>query len=284
MKRATNAPRMPREKVLTAAQVSDAAARFIVSDYYRTQELRKRADMQLRHLGEGAATELSHHLEYIGTTHAVMESQILRQLQVYAESKLIGRWMLKQVGVGPVISAGFLAHLDITMAPTAGSFWRFADIDPTVVWNKGEKRPYCADVKQLCYHLGECVKRTSGRDSFYGNLYKSRKKLLVDKNEAGAFAERAKIYRTQSNDVKKTLATGKLPDLNIDRQACNHVAKIFLSHLHGLMFWEHYKKPPPKPFSIAIMGHAHEIRIPDIDMFPGFAEAYYGEPAVQAAE
>lgn len=284
MKRATDVPRMSREKVLTAANVSNAAARFIVSDYYRTQELRKRADLQLRHLGEGAATELVHHLEYIGTTHAVMESQIQRQLEVYAKNNPIGRWMLAQLGVGPVISAGFLAFLDITKAPTAGSFWRFADIDPTVEWNKGEKRPYCAEVKQLCYHLGECVKRVSGKDSLYGNLYKSRKKLLVQKNESGVFAERAKIYKTKSDDVVKTLATGKLPDSNIDRQACNHVAKIFLSHLHGLMFWDHFKKPPPKPFSIAIMGHAHEIHIPDTDMFPGFAEAYYGEQSSQAAE
>lgn len=286
MKRASSTERMPREKVLTAAQLSNAAARFIVSDYYRTQELRKRADMQLRHLGEGAATELCHHLAYIGNTHTVMEQQIQRELKAYAESKQIGRWMMAQVGVGPVIAAGFLAHLDITLAPTAGSFWRFADLDPTIEWNKGEKRPYNADVKQLCYHLGECVKRVSGKNCFYGNLYRSRKDLLVMKNANGAFAERAKTYATKSADVKKTLAEGRLPDSNIDRQACNHVAKIFLSHLHGLMYWDHYKKPPPHPFSIAIMGHAHEIRIPDAEtFFPGFVEAYYGAPPTsQAAE
>jgi hypothetical protein len=286
MKRASPLPKETKEKILKAANVSNAAARFIVSDYYRAQELRKRADMQIRHLGEQAAQELSVHIEHFGDANAKIEDMIKKELQAYAEGHAVGRWMLSLYGVGPVISAGCLAHLDIKQAPTAGHFWRFCGLDPTKrSWGKGEKRPFCADMRQICFHFGECTKRTSGKEeSLYGQIYKTRKALLVERNERGDFAERAKVYTTTSADVKKTLQQGKLPAGNLDHQACNFAAKMFLSHLHALMFWDHYGKPPPKPFAMAILGHAHEIRVPNSDMFPGFDEAYYGNKAAEAAE
>ena len=44
------------------------------------------------------------------------------------------------------------------------------------------------------------------------------------------------------------------------------------------MFWDKFGTVPPKPFAIAIMGHAHEIVVPMTDEhFPGFAEFYYGK-------
>jgi hypothetical protein len=152
-------------------------------------------------------------------------------------------------------------------------------------WEKGQKRPYNAALKQVCFHLGECFKRTSGSDeSFYGSLYKSRKAFITARNDTGYNAERAKTYRTQSADVRKTLAEGKLPAGNLDRQACNFAAKIFLSHLHVVMYWDKYKKAPPKPFAISILGHADEIKVPNLEMFPGLEEAYYGSAMMQAAE
>jgi hypothetical protein len=205
-------------------------------------------------------------------------------MKKYVEASPVGLWMVAQYGVGPVLAAGFLAHLDITVAPTAGHFWQFAGLNPARrSWSKGEKRPYCADVKQLTYHLGECFKRTSGvPESFYGQFYKVRKALLEERNEAGMYAERAKTYTTTSAEVRKTLATGKLPAGNLDRQACNITAKMFLSHLHAVMYWCHHKKAPPKPFAIEILGHAHMVEIPHIDMFPGLREAYYGGKAKAA--
>jgi hypothetical protein len=43
-----------------------------------------------------------------------------------------------------------LARIDIVKAPTAGHIWRYAGLDPTVRWNKGEKRPWNAGLKVLC--------------------------------------------------------------------------------------------------------------------------------------
>lgn len=277
MKRTSHFPKQNAEAILVANKLSNAEARFVVSDYYANQEARKRADMQLRHLGDKANQNNLPLLKYTADCNAEWERIILRALEKFAAASNIGRWILAQHGIGPVIAAGMLAHLDIEKSDTAGGFWRFAGIDPTCKWKKGEKRPYNAAVKQLCYHLGECAKRTwNSPNSVYGKLYHERKELLVKRNEAGHFAERAKIFKTNSAEVRKTLAEGKLPAGNLDRQACNYAAKIFLSHLHAVMYWDRYKKAPPRPFAIQHLGHAHEIKIPMLDMFPGLEEAYYG--------
>ena len=274
MKRASDIPRMDKEMVLLAGKLSDPEARFLVSNYYMAQEMRKRCDMQIRHIGD---KELPTVLQHTANSFAAIEEDVKKALLKFAEHKLVGQWCLAQGGVGPVISAGLLAHLDIEEAPTAGHFWAFAGLDPTRKWEKGEKRPWNADLRQVCWHLGQCAKRISGKeDAFYGQLYQARKKLLVDRNEAGFNAERAKTFHTNSADVKKVLKEGKLPAGNLDSQACNYVAKIFLSHFHALLYWNTHGRVPVKPFGIAILGHAHEIKIPKADMFPGFEEAYYG--------
>jgi hypothetical protein len=282
MKRAPSIPRAGREVVLEAHNLSNAEARLVVAGYYDAQEMRKRADMQIRHLGD---KEMPRILQYTADANAIIENEVKKALLRYSEATPVGQWCLSHVGVGPVITAGLLAHLDITKASTAGHFWSFAGLNPAMKWEKGEKRPYNAALKQVCYHMGECFKRTSGNDdAFYGRLYRERKELLVERNDAGRNAERAKVFHTRSADVKKTLALGKLPAGNLDRQACNFVAKIFLSHLHGVMFWDRYKSAPPRPFALSILGHAHEIVIPNHEMFAGLAQAYYGASFRAAAE
>jgi hypothetical protein len=274
-----------KEMILEAANLTNAEARFLVSDYYAAQDMRKRADMQIRHQGDATMAERVSALRYMGDGFALMEREVQKMLQKYAEASSTGRWMLSLYGVGPVITAGMLAHLDIERAPTAGHFWRFSGLDPTCEWKKGEKRPYNPDMKQLCFHFGECAKRVSGApESFYGQFYKERKTFLVQRNEAGDYVERAKTFFTKSADVKKKLATGRLPEGNIDRQACNQTAKMFLSHLHAVMYWNRYHQAPPKPFALAIMGHAHEVRIPNLGMVPGLEQVYYGCATSEAAE
>lgn len=285
MKRAPEMPRASKEVILDAAKLSNPAARFLVSNYHTQQDARKRADMQVRHLGDGAADELATQLAHQAECHAVMEGQVQKALLSYARGSAVGRWLLSHIGISGILASGFLAHLDVTRSDTAGGFWRFAGLDAgTSKWEKGGKRPYNAELKQLCYHLGECIKRTSNHpDSFYGAFYRERKALLVRRNDRGDFVERAKTYETTSADVRAKLAEGKLPDGHLDRRACNETVKILLSHLHAVMYWDHYGKAPPKPFAISILGHAHEVRVPNADMFPGFEEAYYGAPLEKAA-
>jgi hypothetical protein len=285
MKRTKTIPKAGREVVLSAAKLNDAEIRLLVANYYMSQDMRKRADMQVRHLGDRSGTDyIPPLLQYLADSSATVELAVKNGIAKYADASIVGQWCQLQVGVGPIITAGLLAHIDISKAPTVGHIWSFAGLNPEMKWEKGKKRPYNAALKQVCFHLGECFKRTSGNpDSLYGRIYQTRKIMLIARNDEGYNAERAKSYRTQSAEVRKTLALGKLPAGNLDRQACNYAAKIFLSHLHAILFWDKYHKPPPKPFAISIMGHAHEIRIPDLDMFPGFSDAYYGASALDEA-
>ena len=290
MKRTVPQYKMDREMVLSAANLSAPEARFLVANYYASQDMRKRLDGQMRHLGDKAGVEAVNEdgektllmptvLTRTANIFATIEGDVQRALKKFAEGTTIGQWCLSQHGVAAVITAGLLAHLDIEKAPTVGHFWRFAGLDPSAKWKKGEKRPFNRELRQICWHMGQNCKLTSNHpDAFYGRIYRSRKELLVLKNEAGKFAERAKSFFTKSLEAKKTLASGKLPAGNLDSQACNFAAKIFLSHLHAVMYWDRYQKAPPKPFAISILGHAHEIKIPNTDeIYPGFSAAYYGD-------
>jgi hypothetical protein len=276
MKRADRKiPRASKEQVLRAADLKAAEVRFVVANYYWSQEARKRADMQLRHIGDKETQEGI--LSYWGDSMSGLEQDMEKQLASFCDGHPVGRWLRSIHGIGPVISAGLLGYVDIERAQTAGAIWRFAGLDPSCKWEKGQKRPFCRTMKQITWHAGQCFMKTYNSDkSYYGKLYKKRKLELEQANDAGAFAERAKVFVVNSADAKATLAKGKLPAFNIDAQARRYAVKLFLSHFHAVYYWHHFGRIPAFPFAVDIMGHAHDIRVPNSSMFPGFAKSYYG--------
>ena len=275
MRRAKHHP-LTSEKILAAANLSAAELRLLVSNYYQSQQMRKRMDMQLRHLGDRQPLEIS---TFAAEAFADIESQIAKAFDKLLTTR-VAQWIKAQRGIGPIIAAGLLAHIDITKAPTVGHIWRFAGLDPTLKWAKGQKRPFNAELKQICWHAGQCfLKQSNDPDCYYGRLYRERKKIEIARNEAGGNIERAKSFVVSAGATKAVndkLADGKLPDFNIDARARRYAVKIFLSHLHAVMFWDHYRKAPPKPFVIEHLGHVHELKIPRLDLFPGLEDAYYG--------
>ncbi len=282
--------RAPRTK-LTAEQVFDASKmtnpeiRALVTYYHDAQDKRKGADMQLRHLGDKTAPEAdssvnnpAYLLLHIAEEQMRLEKDIAKGLTEYAEGHPVGRWMLAQTGIGGVIASGYLADIDIERCPTVGHIWSFSGLNPEQKWEKGQKRPFSASMKQLAHHARECFKRSCNHpDSFYGRLYQAKKVEYIARNERGGFADKAATYKGVSDPAnKKLLAAGKVPPAYIDKCAGRYAVKIFLSHLHAIWYWHHFHKAPPKPFAISVLGHAHEIRVPNTDLFPGFEEAYYG--------
>ena len=158
-----------------ARTLSRVEARYLVDAYYILQRDRIRARHQERTL---AAGEEPHSLiTWLGDNAAILERNLKTVLGVYAATHVVGRWAQAQVGIGPVISAGLIAHIDIARAPTVGHIWRFAGLDPTVARaTKGERRPWNGALKRLCWLIGESFKKTSNHeDGFYGALYRQRK-------------------------------------------------------------------------------------------------------------
>jgi hypothetical protein len=121
--------KLSKDLKVAATKLHTKQVRYFVDRYYQFQHERTRADNQIK--------EAQVPNELLGFTrgHAwKLETLIKRTMGIYAESKEVGQWLLSQHGIGPVISAGMLAHCDVTKAKSAGSFSRFAGLDPTVEW------------------------------------------------------------------------------------------------------------------------------------------------------
>src|SRR5664279_1967722 len=117
-------------------------ARFLVDEYYARQDDRIRSANQSRALGE--ASEPNSLVTWLAEQNEVLENQIASVLDRYSLSQPIGQWMRGITGIGPIMSSGFMAHIDIEQAPTAGHIWAFAGLVPNVEWLKGKKRPWNA--------------------------------------------------------------------------------------------------------------------------------------------
>ena len=182
--------RLTRDLRDAAIKLSRKEARYLVDTYYQIQNSRIRANNQVRSLTESGEPHVT--LSWLFNQNEVLEGQIVRALQSYAESQPLGQWALSITGIGPVIAAGLLAHIDIENCEVATRIWRFAGLDPSVSWNKGEKRPWNAKLKTLCWKIGESfVKQQSRESDVYGKMFKVKKETLIGANERGDYAEQA---------------------------------------------------------------------------------------------
>lgn len=245
---------------------SNQEARYLVDTYYQIQDFRKTTANQIRSMEEtGEPIEV---MTWLLENMKTLENQIKNALDVYTKAHPVGQWLQSITGIGPVISAGLLAHIDIEKAPTAGHIWSFAGLDPTKTWDKGKLRPWNAKLKVICWKAGQSFVKVSNNDNdVYGKIYKQRKEYETLQNDMGAYKEQAAhILATKKigkeTEAYKSYILGKLPPAHIQARAERYAVKIFLSHLQEFWYEEHYGVKPPKPFAIAILGHAHQIPRP----------------------
>jgi Transposase IS116/IS110/IS902 family len=256
--------RLTRDMKAAAKTMSADEARFLVDYYYMVQEDRKRSTNQERALNESAEPHAV--LTWLAQQSGSLEGEIKKALDAYTDAHPMGAWMRGIVGIGPVIAAGLLAHIDIAKAPTVGHIWRFAGLDPSTVWTKGKKRPWNAKLKTLCWKVGQSfMKQKNHPDCFYGKLYDQRKAYEIERNDKGGnravALQKAEKYN-KSTEAYAHLAQGKLPPAQIDARARRFVVKIFLSHLHAEWYRKEFGTEPPAPYALAQLGHAHMINPP----------------------
>ncbi len=267
--------RLSRDLARAGATMSEDEARFLVDGYYIIQETRKRTNNQVRAMKAEPHTLIV----WLGEQSETLEGQIRRALEAYSSAHDVGQWMTSIYGIGPVISAGLLAHIQIDEAPTVGHIWRYAGLDPTSVWGKGEKRPWNASLKTLCWKIGQSFMKFSNQEEcVYGALYRRRKEEEVLRNDTGGNFERARAdfennrYK-KTTDAYKAVKDGKLPDAQVDARARRAVVKLFLSHLHTVWWFHQHHELPASPYAIAHLGHAHFIPIPNTDQIAGLTAA-----------
>jgi hypothetical protein len=239
-----------------AKQLSANEARFLVDSYYTIQDDRIRTGNQISALSK--SDDPHELLDWLNSQARNLEGFIKIALDLYSEDC----WGRSVKGIGPVLAAGLLAHIDIEKAPTVGHIWRYAGLDPTSKWKKGKKRPWNANLKTLCWKIGESFVKF--QDSQYGQAYVDRKKLEIERNEAGKFADQAEAILKakkigKDTDAYKAYIEGRLPKAHIHARAKRYAVKLFLSHWHEMEYKKHYGKPPPLPYPIAHQDHVHLI-------------------------
>lgn len=284
--------------------ITDNEARFMVDLYYTMQEQRIRVNNQVKGLdrdAEKSETTAEPHdgLDWTLLQFGTLEAQVAKLLRYYTEAHEMAWFFEQTLGIGPVLAAGLLAHIDIRKAPTASHIWRFAGLDPTVTWDKGKKRPWNTPLKTLCWKIGDSFVKVSGRpEAVYGQAYRDRKEYEWTRNLNGGNDEAAARALTTKKISKSTdahawysglcdpalalnaLESGKaptaaackaagqgvpmIPPAQVDARARRYAVKLFLSHLQHLWWEQEYGEPPAKPYVIAHMGHAHYIEPPQV--------------------
>ena len=238
-------------------------ARYLVDCYYQIQDFRIVAAARVRGSDEDEPNRV---LSWVFDCMEILENDIKRALGTFASEYNVGQWLQSICGIGPVISAGFLAHLDIRGCATAGHFWRFAGLDPTMKWVKKTKRPWNAGLKTLCWKAGESFVKVQNNDKdVYGKLFVERKLFEQQRNEAGGNELRAAEILAgkkfgKDTEAYKAYSVGLLPKAHIHAQARRWTVKMFLSH-----YWQrawvqaHPGKMPPNAWVIEHGGHVHYV-------------------------
>lgn len=114
-------------------------ARFLVDLYYSMQKTRIVINNQTKGLdrdAKKAGNEAEPHdvLDWTLTQFKALEGEVAKALNIYVNLHPMLWFFERTLGVGPIISAGLLAHIDITKAPTVGHIWNFAGLNPDGYW------------------------------------------------------------------------------------------------------------------------------------------------------
>ncbi|HSW42952.1 MAG TPA: hypothetical protein VLM76_10625 [Patescibacteria group bacterium] len=251
-----------RDATDMARGMSREAIRNLTDLYYAIQDFRIQAAGQVRSAGDTPARGQ----ERVYRQMEASEGDIKLVMEEWVKASRVGRWALGQVGIGPVLAAGCVATFD-PERPTVGSWWRFAGLDPTLEWRKGEKRPYSASAKVLAWKIGDSFVRQSGHEGcIYGRWYRERKLYELERDgnggHAAAAADTLAAGRIRDKATVATYETGHLPAGRLDLRARRWTAKLFLAHLHWVAWEDAHGSPPPAPYAIDILRHAHLIAPP----------------------
>lgn len=293
--------RLTKDLKNVAKTLTDSEARYLVDAYYSIQEYRKSTGNQIRAMSE--SEEPSEVIQWLFANMQTLEVQIKRALDAYTDAFLLGKWCKSIPGIGPVITAGLMAHIDATK-PHVSHIWNFAGLNPAQEWKKGEKRPWNARLLTLCWKIGESfIKVRNNPEDVYGKLYWQRKLLEWRRNLAGELEDQAKTklekfkirkttdaylwysgrlmpkegvtaegMRETKNHLEHCVRVSEgwgvqmLPPAHISQRAKRYAVKIFLSHYHQVAYEIEFGERPAKPYVIEHLGHADFMEPPNWPM------------------
>jgi hypothetical protein len=124
-----------------AGQANATEARVLVDLYYSMQEFRKSIANQIGSMDRGADAGAQHiAATFMASQVDAMESNAKAWLEAFAQTHGMWPWFKAVHGIGPVLSAGLIAHLGgRPVPPTVGHWWRYAGLDPSQQWLKADE-------------------------------------------------------------------------------------------------------------------------------------------------
>jgi len=262
--------KLDRDLKKAAQTLTDNEARYLVDAYYAIQGYRIRFGNQIRALSESG--EPHEVIRWMFANAEGLENNIKSALNSYSRARTPGIWARSVPGIGPVLASGLLAHIDINQAPTVGHIWSYCGYNPTARWEKGQKRPWNADLKRICYLIGESfIKVQNNPRDHYGKIYVTRKKLEQEANDFFFYADQAAATLQSKRFGKDTEAfkhysVGKLSPAHVHARARRYAVKFFLAHLQEVWYELETGKKPPNPFVMEHLGHVDLIKPPNWPM------------------
>jgi hypothetical protein len=255
--------RLSRDMRAASRLLSPAQQRMLVDLYYQLQDDRKRAFNQLR----ASQEEPNEFVTMLSAFLLRLEKTIVSALDEATDVSPRDRWAKQHTGMGPVLTAGLAAYIDITKTPSVSCLWALAGLNPDQKWEKGQKRPWNAKLKVLRWKISDSFKKLHNHPKcIYGQLYAERKLLELERNERGDFQEQAErtlaTVRIVAPETRAWYEQGKLPPGRLDLRAMRYSVKRFLSHYFHVAWEVHYGTDVPLPYVFVAPDTRHTHYIP----------------------
>lgn len=210
--------------------------RYLVDYYYQKQEERKTKFSQIRAVkdksdigGEYKNTAL----QWLAENSKTEEEQLKKMLDLWSKNTPVGRWMQSIVGIGPVITAGFLCYLDISKAQHAARFYSYVGLnDNNIPWLGKTKSVEVTNKVMKQYH----EEMDNILDLFVGDIdnEKKFKKMMVSLSKAYPYRDELYtnvIYPVLSGDeesiVTDNTAQTKAVQLLLDCGEIDTISRTF---------------------------------------------------------
>lgn len=178
----------------------------------------------------GASTMQTATMERYMERFQALEDETAADIAVAVKEHEMWSWLKQVKGIGPGLAGSLVAMIDIEKADTVSALWRYAGQATTDGKadkpTKGEKLPYNANLKRVCYLIGTSFLRS-------GSPYRR------EYDEAKEYYQRVHADWTPGH---------------IDMAARRKMTKLFLSHL-----WTEWRTrrglPVRAPYAMQILGH-----------------------------
>lgn len=198
--------RLSKDLKDAATLLTRSDVRALVDLFYMQQRQRIRINNQITAAKKDARS--SDLLGWALNNQKLFESNCQRALEGWCQQyEIVDRWVKKIYGVGPIITAGMLAHLDEKPPPTVGHWWSFAGIIPGLKKEKGVKRKWNGTLKTLLWKMSSVQVRLyaiNPEKSVYGKLYYDRREYETQTNLSGKLSGQAQMALSEKNYSKET--------------------------------------------------------------------------------